>query len=198
MLSSVYQQALRWGWVDSNPCRGVRRNPERPRDRHVSDREIAALREACDGQMRCIIELVLLTGLRKGDVLAIRLSDLRPDGLYVEISKTRRRLLFEWTPALTDVIDHTKRLRRVVGSLYLFANRKGQPYTTVGFDSIWQGLKKRSGLTFTFHDLRARALTDAKHQGGRDYAQALAGHQDGSTTERYIRNRDVERVRPLR
>ena len=157
-----------------------------------------SLTGSSDGKMWCIVELVLLTGLRKRDVLAIRLSDLRPDGLYVEISKTRRRLLFEWTTALTDVIDHTKRLHRVVGSLYLFTNRKGQPYTTGGFDSIWQGLKKRSGLTFTVHDLRARALTDAKHQDGRDYAQALAGHRDGSTTERYIRNREVERVRPLR
>ncbi len=36
-----------------------------------------------------------------------------------------------------------------------------------------------------------------RRQGGRDYAQAVAGHADGSTTERYIRNRDYQRVVPI-
>ena len=82
--------------------------------------------------------------------------------------------------------------------MYLFANRRGQPYTTSGFDSNWRRLMRRAGLTFTFHDLRARALTDAKRLAGRDYAQTLAGHESGDTTERYLRNRDFERVKPLK
>jgi len=199
MLSSIYQQAMRWGWVDKNPCRGVSRNTEKPRRRHITDAEIVQLRDSLNEQLRCIVDLVLFTALRKKDVLAIRLSDLRDDGLYVEISKTGRRLIFEWTPALRKVVSQARALRRRVGSLYLFATRRGQPYTTSGFDSIWQRVIKRSGLEdFRFHDLRARALTDAKRQGGRDYAQALADHQSGETTERYIRGREIQKVRPLR
>lgn len=53
------------------------------------------LRDSLNEQLRCIVDLVLFTALRKKDVLAIRLSDLRDDGLYVEISKTGRRLIFE-------------------------------------------------------------------------------------------------------
>ncbi|MEE9595619.1 MAG: hypothetical protein V3V96_02470, partial [Acidiferrobacterales bacterium] len=88
-------QAMRWGWVDKNPCRGVTRNTEKPRRRHITDEEITQLRASLNEQLRCIVDLVLFTALRKKDVLAIRLSDLRDDGLYVEISKTGRRLIFE-------------------------------------------------------------------------------------------------------
>lgn len=198
MLSSVYQEAIRWGWVESNPCRGVRRNTEKRRTRHITKKEVAQLGGHLDGQMQCIVDLVLLTALRKKDVLSIRLSDLTDEGLLVQISKTGHAIIFEWTPSLRAVIDRARALRRKVGSMYLFATRNGQPYTTSGFDSIWQRKLRRSGLIdFRFHDLRARALTDAKAQGGRDYAQALADHESGETTERYIRGREVRRVKPL-
>lgn len=144
------------------------------------------------------MDLVLLTALRKKDVLSIHLSDLGEDGLTVALSKTGWRITFTRTPALMEVIKRTRALPRRVGSMYLFATRRGRPYTTSGFDSIWQRMIKRAGLTFTFHDLRARALTDAKKIGGRDYAQALAGHESGDTTERYIRGRDINIVPPLR
>ena len=55
-----------------------------------------------------------LTGLRKADVLGIRLQDIQADGLYVEINKSRRlggpvkKVLFEWTPELR--LPHLARL----------------------------------------------------------------------------------------
>ena len=68
-------------------------------------------------------------------------------------------------------------------------------YTVSGFDSIWRRLVQRSGLKdVPFHDIRAKALTDAKRDGGLDYAQALAGHESRNTTGGYVKARDVERV----
>jgi integrase len=48
-----------------------------------------------------------------------------------------------------------------------------------------------------FHDIRAKALTDAKGMGGSDYAQALGNHASVETTETYIKAREVKTVRPL-
>jgi integrase len=198
MLSSVISHAMRWGWCDKNPCRGVRRNKERPRDRHVTDAEIKSLCDAADVQVCCIIDLVLITGLRKGDVLAIKLSDLSDAGLEIRVSKTGKRIIFEWTSELRAIINRCRSLKRRIGSFHLFCNRKGQAYTISGFDSIWQRVVKRAGATGVhFHDLRARAITDAKKQGGIDYAQALAAHDSASTTERYIRGREVVKIRPV-
>ena len=99
---------------------------------------------------------------------------------------------------LRDVLERIRRLRRRVGSLSLFCNRKGQPYTEGGFNSIWRRLVKRSGVNDAhFHDIRAKAITDAKEQAGLDYAQTLAGYQSRNTTEGYVKARDVTRVRPL-
>ena len=39
LLSDVFSIAIRWGIVTDNPCWGVKRNPEKPRDRYVEDFE---------------------------------------------------------------------------------------------------------------------------------------------------------------
>ena len=190
-LSSVYTKTIRWGWCSANPCRGVERNDEPRRKRYIDDAEVDKLREKASDQMRAIIDLAVLTGLRKKDLLKIRLSDLLDAGVYVEQSKTGKRQVFEWTTALREVVERAKKLRRRVGSLYLFANRGGQPYTTSGFDSMWLRVVKKSGLKdVRFHDLRAKAGSDATN------ATELLGHDDPRTTARY--KRAPIKVKPLR
>ena len=199
MLSSVYSSAMRWGWVDVNPCRGVRRNTEKRRTRAITDVEIAKVRTAAGPQIQCIMDIVLLTALRKSDALKIRLADYSKDsGLRVEIGKTGQTVVYSWTESLDAAWERAKRLRRRVGSLYLFANRKGQQYTVSGFDSNWQRVIARAGVEdFRFHDLRAYALTKAEQQRGMDYARRLAVHSDTSTTARYVRSREPWIVDPL-
>lgn len=197
-LSSVYQSAIRWGWCEENPCRGAPRNPQRRRHRLPSDPELAAIRMAASDQLRCLVDLVLLIGLRKGDLLKVRLADLTPEGLRVEISKTGAVALFQWTEALREVIDSARGLRRRVGSLYLFASRTGQRYAISGFDSMWKRTLVRAGVEgLTFHDLRRWAINQAQRQGGLDYAQAIGVHQSRKSTEGYLVPGEVV-VRPLR
>jgi len=45
------------------------------------------------------------------------------------------------------------------------------------------------GQRFTFHDIRAKALTDAK---------SLAGHATSSMTDHYIKQREYKRILPLK
>jgi integrase len=198
LLSSIYSFAMRWGWCDHNPCRGVRRHSEKPRERYIEDFELAVLREVASDQFRCIIDLAYLTAMRKSDLLKLNLSNIREDGLYVQQGKTGKRQIFKLTPGLQALLNRIRRLRRRVGTLSLFATRQGQPYTESGFDSIWRRLIKRSGVKdIHFHDIRAKSITDAKGLGGLDYAQALAGHESRDTTEGYVKSRETERVLPL-
>lgn len=55
---------------------------------------------------------------------------------------------------------------------------------------------KQGNERFTFHDIRAKALTDAKHRGLD--AQALAGHASPTMTNNYINQRDFKRAAPMR
>lgn len=197
-LSSVFQSAIRWGWCEENPCHGAPRNPEHRRLRLPTDAELAAIRVAANEQLRCMVDLVLLIGLRKGDLLKVRLADLTPEGLRVEVSKTGAVAVFQWTEALREVIERARGLRRRVGSLYLFASRTGQRYAISGFDSIWRRTVKRAAVKgLTFHDLRRWAINQARRQGGLDYAQAIGVHQSRQTTEGYLVPGEVV-VRPLK
>lgn len=190
-LSSVYTKAIRWGWCSINPCRGVARNHEAKRRRYLEDPEIETLRAQAGETVRAILDLALLTGMRKKDLLKLHLNDLRADGIFVQQSKTGKRQIFEWTIALREVVDRAKALRRRVGTVYLFATREGQPYTASGFDSMWRRVVKKTGLDdVRFHDLRAKAGSDASN------ASELLGHDDPRTTARY--RRAPTKVRPLK
>jgi integrase len=199
LLSTIYSYAMRWGWCDHNPCRGVRKHSESPRTRYLDDLELEMLRKAASSdQFRFIIDLAYLTAMRKGDLLRLNLSDIREDGLYVQQGKTGKRQVFELTPDLQALLNRIRRLHRRVGSLSLFATRTGQPYTESGFDSIWRRLVQRSEVKDVhFHDIRAKSITDAKRLNGLDYAQALAGHESRDTTEGYVKSKETERVLPL-
>ena len=199
LLSSIYSFAIRWGWCDHNPCMGVRKHSEKPRERYLEDFELGVLRKAASSdQFRYIIDFAYLTAMRKGDILRLNLSDIREDGLYVQQGKTGKRQIFELTSDLQALLNRIRRLHRRVGSFSLFATRNGQPYTESGFDSIWRRLVKRSGVKDVhFHDIRAKSITDAKRLGGLDYAQSLAGHESRDTTEGYVKAKETERVLPL-
>ncbi|HMM76965.1 MAG TPA: hypothetical protein PJ986_14735 [Gammaproteobacteria bacterium] len=88
MLSSIYSEAMAQGWCDVNPCRGVRRNPEKPATIIPSATEIQKLKLAAAAQMRCMLEMELAAGARKDDLLAIRLADWSDAGLLIVQSKT--------------------------------------------------------------------------------------------------------------
>jgi integrase len=77
----------------------------------------------------------------------------------------------------------------------------GNP-TDAGFKAMWNRVQVKwaeqggARFRFTFHDIRAKALTDAKRMGFD--AQALAGHASAAVTEHYIKQREFKRVTPLR
>ncbi len=202
LLSTIYSFAMRWGWCDINPTRGVRRNKEQARDRYITDAELLQIRQHANPQWQIIIDLAYLTALRRGDLMRLQLTDIQDDVLVVRPSKTaystRKKLAFEMTPELQAVLDRAKVLRRRADHVHLFSTRDGQPFSENGWLWAWKRLCQRAQVEDAhFHDIRAKALTDASRQGGRDYAQALAGHADGSMTETYIRARETQKVLPL-
>ncbi|WP_165916839.1 tyrosine-type recombinase/integrase [Crenobacter luteus] len=118
LLSHVFTMAMRWGIVETNPCRGVTRNKEVPRDRYVGDDELqrfiafarnlrhGMLTKRQDGTRQATakayheplatgqvvaaaIELAYLAAQRRQDVLRLSFDAIRDDGLLVRQQKTR-------------------------------------------------------------------------------------------------------------
>lgn len=197
LFSRMYSVAINdWGWLRINPCREAHRNPEKKRDRYITDIEMESLKNIANDQMQCIIELAYLTAARRSDLLKIKLSDIRKDGLHIKQQKTGKYQIFTWSPGLRAIISRSRKLRRKHSSFFLFATRNGTPYTSSGFDSNWRRLRQKAGISdLHFHDIRAKSVTDAKRKFGRDFAQALAGHASGEMTDGYVR--DNPNVEPL-
>lgn len=185
LLSAAYTEAV---GKARNPCMGVRRNARKKGTGYVTPTDRKALMMAASPQIASMVELSYLTAARLSEILSIRLKDITDEGLYITRGKNYDRMLFEATPVLTEALERAKGARRAkVGTLYLFANRKGQRYTVDGFESMWRRVRVKAGLPrVKFHDLRRTRITDLKASHGIDVANALAGHQSVQTTERYV------------
>lgn len=199
LLSHIFSYAMRWGQIDRNPCLGVAKHPEKGRDRYITDSEFESVKSFASELIAIVMDFAYITAMRKGDILKLRLDQITDDGIWIKQSKTGSKQLYEWTDGLTDTVIRAKALKRPIRGLHLFCTRQGQPYSDTGFKAMWNRVQikwaESGGQRFTFHDIRAKALTDAKRLGLD--AQSLAGHASASMTEHYIKQRDFKRVTPL-
>jgi integrase len=189
VLMVTFQYAVEEQIVGSNPCVGVDRLTEHKRDRYLTDAEYTAIWTKAGERLRVIIDLAYYTGQRIGDVLAIRRADLTDEGIRFRQGKTKTTLTVAWTPPLEDAVARAKALHRSVVAFTLLHNRRGKApdYRTVR--DQWDRAVLAAGIQDAhIHDLRAKALTDAKREGKNP--TALAGHANAAMTDRYIRLRE--------
>lgn len=211
VLRHAFTKAVEWGIINRNPFSGnnLRLPGARPRDRYVEDWEIveclhlpAVRRRGSVRATQSYIALKLLTGLRRGDMLRLRMADCRDDGIHVTTHKTGKRVVYEWNPERRAAVEAAKLSRPVDISPFLFCNVRGEGYlneatgTASGFNSMWQNFMgrvlKETKVTerFTEHDLRAKCASDAESL---EKARALLAHVDTKMTLRVYR-RKPERV----
>lgn len=113
LLSHIFKKALNWGVVEVNPCHGIERNEEAPRDRLVTDQELTTFKTHCPTWLQQYLDLKYLTGLRQGDLLRLTKSSVTERGLELQIRKSGRgvrrrgmsRVIFNMTPELRRVLD---------------------------------------------------------------------------------------------
>lgn len=212
VLSQAFTAAVEWGFIKYHPFMGQVRLPNaRVNDpRVVTDKDVAAFNTIKPTRkkggilaIQAYIRLAELTGLRKADMLSLRLENLQDDGIHVDTRKKKKALIIEWTPALRQAVDTALDVRPTTKSDYLFCNRRGEGFwkeetgTASGWDSIWQramAKAKRDGViteTFGTHDLRARAADRVEES----HAQRLLAHADPRTTRKHYR-RAATRVMP--
>lgn len=198
-LSHVFSWAAEWGIVDRNPCIGVERPPQPTRTRLPSDDEFAAVRARCPEMHRIAMDIALLTGLRREDLITLDRDSDTDDGLLVHTGKTNKGLLFAWTPELRAAVDRAwsqpPRVRR-----YLICRRDGKRYSPDGFSRIWKRAHDRAleakelAAPFRFNDIRAKSASD---DASTDRASHRLGHTTRQTTERFY-IRAPKKVEPLR
>ncbi len=205
LLSAAFTHARNSGALTgSDPTKGLHyRNEEKPRQRYVTDEEMATLVAAASPKLACIARFIELTGMRQSDALRVRMEDMDAEGIHYTAGKTGKRLVVLWSPELQSVVEDSRKLWRRFGREWLFESRpKGRhakrgigPYTTSGLRSLWRTARAKAGVPdVRLHDLRGKAGSDVETQGD---AQRLLGHADGKVTARHYR-RKPDRVKPVR
>ncbi|MFN7097179.1 MAG: tyrosine-type recombinase/integrase [Gammaproteobacteria bacterium] len=202
LLSHIFTTAIRWGIVTTNPCKNVMRIKEVHRDRYVTDTEYFSVRSLATENIKFIMDFAYFTGLRQADVLKLKLNEVQENGIYIQVNKTKKKLLIEWAEELKKLVELAKNRAALLHSEYLFPNNNGQKYTSSGFQTLWQRLIKKALAakvieeTFRFHDIRRKTATEMEQIRGRESARQLLGHNDQKTTAIYISG--MQKVKPLK
>ena len=218
VFKHVLTKAVEWGILDRHPFKGeVRLRGIMARDRYVEDWEIAqalGLKSKRNSgsvlMIQAYIRLKLLIGIRRGDMLRLRMRDLTDAGIIVRPHKTmnskRTARIFEWTADLREAVENAEAARPIDFSPWLFCTRNGKGYfnedsgQATGWDSMWQRFMTRLleetdvKERFTEHDLRGKVGSD---EGSIERASDLLGHASKEITKRHYR-RKPEVIKPVR
>ena len=196
-LAHMYRLGEGWGLVPAgcNPCRSIGKYPERGRERFLTDAEFTRLGRALDEAVdtgtvppmaAAAIRLLMLTGCRKGEVLALRWADVDLDAgeLRLAEAKSGPRAVQLAPPAVRLLEDMPRR----AGSPWVFPgrNRDGR-YSAGGIDKAWQAVREAAKLEdVRIHDLRHSFASRALALGETlPVIGKLLGHSDIETTARY-------------
>ncbi len=182
VVSSAFGRAIRWGLVTTNPV--TNSEPPIPKKRlnlALLPSEQKVLIESATGPwcLPTFLDMSAATGARRGEVLALRWSDIQfgyariersltqtDEGLEFKGTKNERPRLIELPPsALARLEEHRKRqeeFRRQIGSDYeadldlIFANPDGTPLKPDSVSASVSLLCRRLGLPkgASLHTLR--------------------------------------------
>jgi integrase len=164
----------------------------------------------------CLIDLAYLTGQRVGDLLDMRwnkraaMNDkgeveapyIAAEGMYFKPSKTEKttgaKVLITWTPRLKAVIARIEAIGRR-NLRYVLTNQNAQPLIYSTFATAWWRACDRAGIKgVTFHDMKAKALTDTAESRGMKDAQTKGAHSTERQTADYVRRRKHQKTEATR
>ncbi|WP_245446772.1 tyrosine-type recombinase/integrase [Bradyrhizobium sp. MOS002] len=181
------------GLADHNVLAGLRR-PRRTRaerlkaqekGRALSDGEIKAVWTASAGlgAFGRLVQLSLLTGMRRGELSGLRRADIKADRLVLEAQHTKTGTAHE-VPATILMRTVLARQPLTNSKLVFPSSRTGTRIS--GWTKLVKQLVKISGVDFTMHDIRRTCRTLMSRLGvAEDIAELAIGHQRADLVARY-------------
>jgi integrase len=215
LLSHVFNMAREWGFTQQdNPCRGVRKNKEVPRDYYAEADVWDAVFAAGSQALRDAMDLAYLSGQRPADVLKMRVIDIRNDELHVSQNKTghalRIQLHIDGAPTqLGACVDRlmTRPVKSMSG--VLVCTEEGKALTSKMLRDRFDAARKVAAMAaeksrnedlaerikaFQFRDIRPKAASEI---ASLEDASKLLGHTDKQITQKVYR-RVGEVVKPTK
>jgi integrase len=182
-----------WELRSDNPCIGIKRFPERKRERFFADDELAKLGGALSAMeiegveapgFILLVRLLATTGMRLGEALELLWSDVDLPGRAIRLrdAKGGARTVHIGAAAVTILDAVADKSGHVV------RDRDGAPLSDSRAQHAWARLRVRAALLDgRLHDLRHTAGTFAALAGANAFVvRDLLGHKTLAMTGRYV------------
>jgi integrase len=191
LLSRMFALAIKWGWrAGSNPVKGIERNAEHKRHRYLTGVELTrlttALDELRDQGAANAVRLLLLTGARRGELLAARWTDFDLDaGVWTKPGATTKQRTTHRVPLSAAACQLLADMKKRADSEWLFPARL-TPHR-LDLDDAWGVLRKAADIPDArLHDLRHTYASILASAGlSLPIIGRLLGHTTAQTTLRY-------------
>ena len=216
LLSHMFTIAREWGLTtNANPCFGVRRNKEKPRDYYAGEIVWNAVYTEAVQELKDAMDLAYLTGQRPADVLKVATTDLNADFLMVKQGKTEKKLRLRLEDAgvqsaLSAFINDLQERRALAGikTSTLITNTSGLRMSQQMLRNRWDEAREKAAIKagadgdsslavlireFQFKDIRPKAASEIELT----HASRLLGHSTEEMTRKVYR-RVGEIVKPTK
>jgi len=182
--------------AQGNPCKGIERNHEEPRERFFSPAELAAVGDALNeypGVAADCVRLIVLTGCRPAEAMQARWEEFdKEPGYWIKPSAHTKQRKVHRLPLSPPAIELVERLRKKGKGRWVFpGDIENEPLKALWH--VWHFVRKRAALAPDEHG-NAPRVYDLRHSfasigAGRGLSLPiigkLLGHTQSRTTQRY-------------
>ena len=191
----IFNYAIKEDYIEFNPCASIKISKNLPKEKRTSasktDEEIIKKRT----DLWLLPLFALLSGLRKGEILALKWKDIDFEKNIIKVTKSiyifgnksiikspktekGKRIVPLLIPLKTELLKQNRN-----DEYYIFTDDGINPLSEKRFYTKWKEYKKETGITCTTHQLRHSFATFAFECGvPLKSAQEILGHAQSSTT----------------
>jgi len=184
-LRHMFSKAVEWDMMGQSPFSNTKNlfyKENNMRLEFLTGTEEERLLFYCKDHLKPIVITALNTGMRRGEILTLKWSQIRNGFIYLRKTKTNEARQIPTNETLKDLFQS---LPRHINSDYVFCNKDGKPYKDIK-KSFKTALKKADIEDFRFHDLRHSFASKLVSKGAPLKAiQELLGHKNIKMTMRY-------------
>ena len=183
-LYNLFNYCIKKGYIDKNPCAGIKKLNELSRLKTLSDEDINNLIAGATNKLtRDLISFLVYTGCRKGEALNLKWDDvdLKNDVIAIKGTKTKYDRYIPISKPLKELL---KGIEKKQDCLYVFNNNGAK---LGNFRRSFHTACKNAGLKdMHIHDLRHVFASKMVMNGTSLYITGeLLGHRTTQMTKRY-------------
>ena len=158
--------------------------------RMLKPTEYRALRDAArnDARMYAIIEVLLQTGIRIGELADIRMEDVKDDSIKIRPHEKHEERVVPMNKSAKEALNRYLSIRPTIVDDHVFVTKSGKPFLVRNIRTAIERYFRIAGIeNAKVNDLRHTFVAHhLKHGVSLVLLSKILGHKRLSTTERYL------------